>query len=61
MSEDALTCLMWVMNALFIVWTPVALIFGKRSGESLTIFAEIIIVFAVIVFELIRRAWKCSK
>ena len=59
MSEDALTCLMRVMNALLIVWTPVALIFGKRSGESLTIFAEAIIVFAIIVVVLIRRAWKC--
>lgn len=59
MSEDSLTTLMWVMDALLIAWVPVALLTGKRSGASFTIFAEFLIILAIIIFELIRRVRKC--
>ena len=61
MSEDSLTTLMWVMDALLIAWVPVALFTGKRSGASLTVLVEIIIIFVIVAFEILRRAWKCSK
>jgi hypothetical protein len=59
MSEDSLTTLMWVMDALLVAWVPVALLTGKRSGASFTIFAEFLIILAIIIFELIRRSRKC--
>jgi hypothetical protein len=59
MSDGALTCLFGILDTILLVWVPVALIFGKRSGESLTIFAEAMIILAIIIFEVIRRAWKC--
>ena len=59
MSEDSLTTLMWIMDVLLVAWVPVALLTGKRSGASFTIFAEAMIVLAIIIFELIRRVRKC--
>jgi hypothetical protein len=59
MSEDSLTTLMWVMDALLVAWVPVALLTGKRSGASFTIFAEFLIILAIIIFEVIRRSRKC--
>jgi hypothetical protein len=59
MSEDSLTTLMLVTIVLMLAWVPVAAITGKRSGASFTIFAEAMIILAIIIFELIRRAWKC--
>jgi hypothetical protein len=50
---------MWVMDALLVAWVPVALLTGKRSGASFAIFAEFLIILAIIIFELIRRARKC--
>lgn len=59
MSEDSLTTLMWIMDVLLIAWVPVALLTGKRSGASFTIFVEFMVVLSIIIFELIRRLRKC--
>ena len=61
MSDGALTCLMGVLDALLLIWVPVALFAGKRSGASVTILVEIIAVFVAVAFEIMRRVWKCSK
>ena len=61
MSDGALTCLMGILDTLLLVWVPVALLTGKRSGASITILVEIIAVFVAVAFEILRRAWKCSK
>ncbi len=61
MSEGALTCLMGILDALLLVWVPVALFTGKRSGASFTILIEALIVFCIIAFEILRRVRKCSK
>ena len=59
MSEDSLTTLMWIMDALLIAWVPVALLTGKRSSASFTILVEFMTVLSIIIFELIRRSRKC--
>jgi hypothetical protein len=59
MSEDSLTTLMWVMDALLVAWVPVALLTGKRSGASVTILVEALIISCIIAFEVFRRARKC--
>ena len=61
MSDGVLTSLMGVLDALLLVWAPVALLTGKRSGASITILVEIIAVFVAVAFEILRRVWKCSK
>lgn len=59
MSDGALTCLLGILDALLLVWVPVAALAGKRSGASLTILVEIVAVFAVVAFEILRRSRKC--
>jgi hypothetical protein len=59
MSEDSITTLMWVVVALMLAWVPVATIAGKRSGASLTILVEALIISCIIAFEAFRRSRKC--
>lgn len=59
MNDGALTCLLWILNTLMLAWVPVAALVGKRSGASLTILAEALIIACIIAFEAFRRAWKC--
>jgi hypothetical protein len=50
---------MWVMDALLVAWVPVALLTGKRSGASVTILVEALIISCIIAFEVFRRSRKC--
>ena len=59
MSDGTLTCLLGVLDTLLLVWVPVALFAGKRSGASITILVEIIAVFVAVAFEILRRSRKC--
>jgi hypothetical protein len=55
MSDGALTCLFGILDTILLAWVPVALLTGKRSGASVTILVEALIILAIIIFELIRR------
>jgi hypothetical protein len=59
MSDGALTCLFGILDTILLAWVPVALLTGKRSGASLTILVEALIISCIIVFEVFRRSRKC--
>lgn len=59
MSDGALTCLLGILDTILLAWVPVALATGKKSGASLTILVEALIISFIIAFELIRRSRKC--
>jgi hypothetical protein len=59
MSDGALTCLFGILDAILLAWVPVALLTGKRSGASVTILVEALIISCIIAFEVFRRPRKC--
>ena len=59
MSDGALTCLLGILAAILLAWVPVALLAGKRSGASLTILVEALIIACIIAFEAFRRSREC--
>lgn len=59
MSDGALTCLLGILDTILLAWVPVALLTGKRSGASITILVEALIIACIIAFEVFRRSRKC--
>ena len=59
MSKDSITTLMWVVVGLMLAWVPVAAIAGKRSGASITILVEALIIACIVAFDAFREAWRC--
>jgi hypothetical protein len=59
MSDGALTCLFGILDTILLAWVPVALLTGKRSGASVTILVEALIISYIIAFEVFRRSRKC--
>lgn len=59
MSKDSITTLMWVVVGLMLAWVPVAAIAGKRSGASITILIEALVIACVVAFDAFKEAWKC--
>ena len=51
--------MMGILDTLLLVWVPVALLTGKRSGASLTMLVEALIISCIIAFEVFRRSRKC--
>ena len=59
MSKDSITTLMWVTVGLMLAWVPVAAIAGKRSGASITILVEALVIACIVAFDAFREAWRC--
>jgi hypothetical protein len=48
-----------ILDTILLAWVPVALLAGKRSGASVTILVEALIISCIIAFEAFRRSRKC--